>query len=112
MSSAVSKIFSTLRGPVLYNAKIVGQVARQVYIREGMAPPSGAQFETARGAALQFIWDARKSKYWSKISKTQYLNAGLVAAEAYVFFMVGEIVGRRNLIGYNVKSADSHHEHH
>ncbi|KAG0371949.1 hypothetical protein BGX24_000947 [Mortierella sp. AD032] len=112
MSSAVPKILSALRGPVLYNVKVAGQVAKQVYIREGMAPPSGAQFQTARDAALKFIWDARQAKTWRTISKTQYLNAGLVAAEAYVFFMVGEIIGRRNLIGYNVKSAESHDEHH
>ncbi|KAG9066305.1 hypothetical protein KI688_001528 [Linnemannia hyalina] len=112
MSSAASKILSTLRGPVLYNAKVAGQVAKQVYIREGMAPPSVAQIETARDAALKFIWDARQAKTWRNISKTQFLNAGLVAAEAYAFFMVGEIIGRRSLVGYNVKSADSNDHHH
>lgn len=99
-------------GPVLYNAKVAGQIAKQVYIREGMAPPSAAQFENAKQATLKFAKDARSANTWKNISKEQYIQAGLVAAEAYAFFLVGEIVGRRNFIGYDVKSADSHAEHH
>ncbi|KAF9210247.1 ATP synthase subunit G atp20 [Podila verticillata] len=101
-----------LSGPVLYNAKVAGQIAKQVYIREGMAPPSAAQFESAKQATLKFAKDARSANTWKNISKEQYIQAGLVAAEAYAFFLVGEIVGRRNFIGYDVKSADSHAEHH
>ncbi|KAG0197612.1 hypothetical protein BGX28_008878 [Mortierella sp. GBA30] len=100
---------SKLSGPILYNAKVAGQIAKQVYVREGMAPPSAAQIETAKDRALKFIWDARSINTWKNISKDQYMKAGLVAVEAYAFFMVGEIVGRRSLVGYDVKSADEHH---
>jgi F-type H+-transporting ATPase subunit g len=99
-------------GPIIYNAKVAGQIAKQVYIREGMAPPSGAQFESAKEATFKFVKSARSANTWKNISKDQYLKAGLVAAEAYAFFLVGEIVGRRNFVGYDVKSADSHEEHH
>ncbi|KAF9910752.1 hypothetical protein BX616_010788 [Lobosporangium transversale] len=104
-----SSIVSKLYGPLLYNTKVAAQIAKQVYIREGMAPPSGAQIEAAKDATLKFIWNARNLNTWKNISKDQYVRAGLVAAEAYTFFMLGEIIGRRNLIGYNVKSADTHH---
>ncbi|KAF9182174.1 ATP synthase subunit G atp20 [Haplosporangium sp. Z 767] len=110
--STATSTASKLSGPILYNAKVVGQIAKKVYVREGMAPPSAAQIESAKDAALKFIWDARSINTWKNISSTQYMKAGLVAAEAYTFFMVGEIIGRRNFIGYNVESADSHQEHH
>ncbi|KAF9429547.1 hypothetical protein BGZ94_010317 [Podila epigama] len=103
---------SKLSGPIVYNARVAGQVAKQVYIREGMAPPSAAQFETAKQATLKFAQEARSANTWKNISKDQYIKAGLVAAEAYAFFLVGEIIGRRNFIGYNVQAADSHAEHH
>ncbi|KAF9162145.1 hypothetical protein DFQ27_004051 [Actinomortierella ambigua] len=104
--------FSKISGPIIYNAKVAGQVAKQVYIKEGMAPPSGAQIEAAKESALKFAKDARSANTWKNISKEQYLKAGLVAAEAYAFFLVGEIVGRRNLVGYDVKPADAHEHHH
>ncbi|KAF9539591.1 hypothetical protein KI688_010786 [Linnemannia hyalina] len=119
MSANITKTLATatstatkLSGPIIYNAKVAGQIAKQVYIREGMAPPSGAQIESAKEATLKFVKSARSANTWKNISKDQYLKAGLVAAEAYAFFLVGEIVGRRNFVGYDVKSADSHEEHH
>ncbi|KAF9992003.1 ATP synthase subunit G atp20 [Entomortierella chlamydospora] len=114
-TKALSTATSTavkLSGPIVYNAKVAGQIAKQVYIREGMAPPSGAQIEAAKDATLKFIKSARSANTWKNISKDQYLKAGLVAAEAYTFFLIGEIIGRRNIVGYDVKSADSHEEHH
>ncbi|KAG0228200.1 hypothetical protein BGW41_003519 [Actinomortierella wolfii] len=103
--------FSKISGPIIYNAKVAGQIAKQVYIKEGMAPPSGAQIEAAKASVLNFAKSARSANTWKNISKEQYLKAGLVAAEAYAFFLVGEIVGRRNFVGYDVKPADAH-EHH
>lgn len=99
-------------GPILYNAKVAGQIAKQVYIREGMAPPSGSQFEAAKESVLKFSKAARSPSTWKNLSKEQYLKAGLVTAEVYTFFMIGEIIGRRNLVGYDVKCADSHDAHH
>ncbi|KAK3825341.1 MAG: mitochondrial ATP synthase g subunit-domain-containing protein [Benniella sp.] len=110
--SSISATATKLSGPIIYNAKVAGNIAKQVYIREGMAPPSGAQIEAAKESVLKFSKAARSASTWKNISKEQVLGVGLVAAEAYAFFMVGEIVGRRNLIGYDVKSADSHHAHH
>ncbi|KAF9437875.1 hypothetical protein BGZ76_010752 [Entomortierella beljakovae] len=110
LSNATSTV-SKLSGPIVYNAKVAGQIAKKVYIREGMAPPSGTQFEAAKEATLKFAKSARSANTWKNISKDQYLKAGLVAAEAYTFFMVGEIIGRRNIVGYSVESADSHGHH-
>ncbi|KAF9933879.1 hypothetical protein FBU30_004047 [Linnemannia zychae] len=110
--ASVTSTATKLSAPLIYNARVAGQIAKQVYIREGMAPPSGTQIEAAKNATLNFVKSARSANTWKNISKDQYLKAGLVAAEAYAFFLVGEIIGRRNFVGYDVKSADSHEEHH
>ncbi|KAI9231533.1 MAG: hypothetical protein BYD32DRAFT_202228 [Podila humilis] len=85
--NAVTKAFKTakvaackLSVPLVYNARVAGQVAKQVYIREGMAPPSGAQLEAAREAALGFVWKARRASTWKNISSDSYAKAALVAA--------------------------------
>ncbi|KAG0299258.1 hypothetical protein BGZ98_010194, partial [Dissophora globulifera] len=75
--SAATSCAAKLSGPVIYNTKVVGQIAKQVYIREGMAPPSGAQFEAAKEATTKFLKSARSANTWKNISKDQYLKAGL-----------------------------------
>ncbi|CAO3621400.1 unnamed protein product [Cunninghamella echinulata] len=34
--------------PIVYNAKVAGEIAKQVYTKEGMNFPSGAQFAEAQ----------------------------------------------------------------
>ncbi|KAG0090629.1 hypothetical protein BGZ93_008529 [Podila epicladia] len=116
--NAVTKAFSTAKAtacklsvPLVYNTRVAGQIAKQVYIREGMAPPSGAQIEAAKEATLDFVWKARHASTWKNISSDSYAKAALVAGEAYAFFLVGEIIGRRNFVGYDVKAADDGHHH-
>ncbi|KAI1318117.1 hypothetical protein EDD11_007169 [Mortierella claussenii] len=112
VTKALSTATSTatkLSGPLVYNTKVAVQIAKKVYIREAMAPPTGAQLESAKAAVLKFSKSAGSANTWKNISKEQYLKAGLVAAEAYTFFLVGEIIGRRNFVGYDVKSADAEH---
>lgn len=72
-----------------------------------MAFPSGAQFSQAQST----LQEALKLKNLKNLSFSDVAKGGVVLAEVYTFFLIGEIVGRRNLIGYNVKSEESH-EHH
>ena len=48
----------------------------------------------------------------------ELLQKGWITAEILGFFIIGEILGRRSLVGYNIKSHDSanadddhHHRH-
>ncbi|CAO3686549.1 unnamed protein product [Rhizopus microsporus] len=86
-----------LQKPVVYNTKVAIEIAKQVYKKEGMAFPSGAQFAEAQQSNL-------KNLTFSDVAK-----GGVIFAEIYTFFLIGEIVGRRNLIGYNVESEESAH---
>ncbi|KAI8337095.1 mitochondrial ATP synthase g subunit-domain-containing protein [Chlamydoabsidia padenii] len=94
-----------LQKPIVYDAKVVGEIAKQVYTKEGMSFPSGAQFTEAQTFVKKNLnVNSIKSLTWNNVAK-----GGVVLAEIYTFFLIGEIVGRRNLIGYNVKSEGANH---
>ncbi|KAI9475820.1 MAG: mitochondrial ATP synthase g subunit-domain-containing protein [Benjaminiella poitrasii] len=95
-----------LQKPIVYNTKVAMEVAKQVYTKEGMAFPTGAQFSEAQ----QSLQNSLKIKNLKNLSFADVAKGGVVLAEIYTFFLIGEIVGRRSLVGYNVKS-EEHHEH-
>ncbi|CEG79073.1 hypothetical protein RMATCC62417_13586 [Rhizopus microsporus] len=94
-----------LQKPVVYNTKVAVEIAKQVYKKEGMAFPSGAQFAEAQ----QSVQNALKIKNLKNLTFSDVAKGGVIFAEIYTFFLIGEIVGRRNLIGYNVESEESAH---
>lgn len=93
-----------LQKPIIYNTKVAVEVAKQVYVKEGMAFPTGAQFSQAQ----QQLQNTLKISNLKNLSFGDVAKGGVVLAEIYTFFLIGEIVGRRNLIGYNIKSEESH----
>ncbi|KAI9303159.1 mitochondrial ATP synthase g subunit-domain-containing protein [Cunninghamella echinulata] len=104
VQSCVNKVIA-FQKPIVYNAKVAGEIAKQVYTKEGMSFPTGTQFAEAQNVVKNNLnIQAVKKWTWSDVAK-----GGVVAAELYTFFLIGEIVGRRNLIGYDVKGSDASH---
>jgi F-type H+-transporting ATPase subunit g len=96
-----------LQKPIVYNTKVAVEVAKQVYVKEGMSFPTGAQFAQAQ----QTLKNSFKINNLKNLSCADFAKGGVILAEAYTFFLIGEIIGRQNLIGYNVKSEEEAHEH-
>ncbi|KAI9281926.1 mitochondrial ATP synthase g subunit-domain-containing protein [Sporodiniella umbellata] len=94
-----------LQKPVVYNTKVAVEIAKQVYKKEGMAFPTGAHFTEAQ----QSFQNALKIKNLKNLTFSDAAKGGIIFAEIYTFFLIGEIVGRRNLIGYNVESEKPAH---
>ncbi|KAI9311726.1 mitochondrial ATP synthase g subunit-domain-containing protein [Dichotomocladium elegans] len=107
LQGAVTKL-NAAQKPIVYNAKVAVEVAKQVYVKEGMHFPTGSQFAEAEQTAKKYL----NLSAWKKVTAGDVVKGSIVAAELYTFFLIGEIVGRRNLIGYNVESADAHDAHH
>ncbi|KAI0293002.1 hypothetical protein B0F90DRAFT_1920145 [Multifurca ochricompacta] len=85
-----------------YNLSVVREVLKQIYTAERLQPPSSL------GAVLgsySTLWSRTRSiSYWREIIKSgEWARLGVYAVEAYGVFKVGEIVGRRSLVGYNVE---------
>lgn len=103
-SGVVSSVSNAVSQTVFW-AKVVGELGKQVYIKEGMAPPTGAQF--------QAVFQTLKTQ-GSKVMKSpkQYLDQFqantmehsirfLVGAVQVVgIFSLGEMIGRRHIVGY------------
>lgn len=105
--SALLNLYLALQKPIIYNTKVAVEVAKQVYTKEGMAFPSSEQFTQAQST----LKEALKLKTLKNLTFSDVAKGGVVLAEIYTFFLIGEIVGRRNLIGYNVKSSEQEHHH-
>lgn len=97
----------------IYWAKVTGELGKQIYLKEGFAPPSVSQFQSVyqnlfnslKSLALkpQKAIDAAES-----ITKTDALRYTAYGVQVLGLFTLGEVIGRRNVIGYKVPSADKH----
>ncbi|CAG8448480.1 2241_t:CDS:2 [Acaulospora morrowiae] len=88
--------FAELRKPIVYNAKVLKELAKEVYIKENLRPPNQSQISEA--------WEALKSLKWSYIKNASVKDIkifGVRSLECLGFFAIGEVIGRRSLIGYN-----------
>jgi hypothetical protein len=87
-----------LRKPIFYNAAVARELVKEIWKRENLSPPSLAQIEEARSLI-------QKSLSWSyvrSLSLYDYAKIGIHSVEMAGFFFIGEVIGRRSLIGYNV----------
>ncbi|OWZ34505.1 F-type H+-transporting ATPase subunit G [Cryptococcus neoformans AD2-60a] len=90
------------REPVVYNSKVFASICRQVWQAEKLSPP--LELATWARAYSEIYSKAVNGGYWKNVLKTgAWAGLGVAALEAYGIFKIGEIVGRRNLIGYSLK---------
>ena len=114
-----------LQKPIVYWGKVSGEVAKQgsllcpgpgmliiVYLKEKMSPPSGQQFQETFEALRKQVENPNKifskAMEYTNIAKVQEIGwqpiarAGLRGVELFGFFCVGEMIGRRSIMGYKV----------
>jgi len=87
-----------LRKPIFYNAAVVKELVKEVWKKEDLSPPSLAQIEEAR----TYVQKTLHWKYIKSLSLYDYARIGIRSVEVAGFFFIGEVIGRRSLIGYNV----------
>ncbi|ODQ80134.1 hypothetical protein BABINDRAFT_35584 [Babjeviella inositovora NRRL Y-12698] len=111
INSAVAKATHTLNSAI-YWSKVVGQLAKKVYIKEGLAPPAIADFQAVykKLYAQALAIPANRVQIYKTI-----LDAGagsvakkgaVVGVQIFGLFALGEAIGRGHLMGY------SDHAHH
>ncbi len=86
-----------------------GNVAKQIYTKEGLTPPKTAEFRKVYDDAVkQCLLLVRDPKRYSTSliraaqtsSSGDYVRYGCYLVQILGFFALGEIVGRRKLSGY------------
>lgn len=97
----------------VYWAKVTGELGKQIYLKEGFAPPTVSQFQSV----YQTVFNSVKSYAFKPqkvidcaeaITKNDVLKYSAYGIQILGLFTLGEVVGRRNLIGYKVPSAEKH----
>ncbi|KAJ1968988.1 ATP synthase subunit G atp20 [Dispira parvispora] len=82
----------------LYWSRVTKEIAKEVYKKEDLAPPSLADYSAAR----KQLEDLFKSEALKKLTRDDLIKAAVVGIEIAGFFWIGEIIGRRSLVGYDV----------
>lgn len=80
-----------------------------MYVAEALAPPTSLNSITS---AYRQIWSKASDKsYWTQLlTKGDWKRVGIYAVEAYGIFTIGEMIGRRSLVGYKLDTPK--HAHH
>ncbi|XP_036048747.1 ATP synthase subunit g, mitochondrial [Onychomys torridus] len=71
------------------------------YAKVELVPPTPAELPAAIRSAKEIVQSARTGSFKQLTVKEAVLN-GLVATEVWMWFYVGEIIGKRGIVGYDV----------
>ncbi|KAJ1833233.1 hypothetical protein LPJ63_002911 [Coemansia sp. RSA 2711] len=88
--------------PILYYSEVVYHLGKQVVVRQNFTLPNKADFvaaETQLFKVLEFV-KIKNVKSLKDIPTDKWKSGALKTFELSALFVVGEIVGRGNLIGY------------
>ncbi|KAF8476498.1 mitochondrial ATP synthase g subunit-domain-containing protein [Gautieria morchelliformis] len=98
----IANMLGAYRAPLSYNLSVARELLKQVYMAERLQPPLSLQ--TWSNAYTTLAQRARNPNYWREIlNNGEYAKVGLYALEAYTIFKIGEIIGRRSLVGYKLQ---------
>ncbi|KAI1631646.1 GroES-like protein [Biscogniauxia mediterranea] len=111
---------------VIFYSKVAAELAKIVFRGQKMSPPSLQTFQTYFQNAWKSLQNPSAltqyaSELTSKVSqqpimqqvqninRAQLATAGVVAIECLGFFTVGEMIGRRKIVGYHGDAGAAHH---
>ncbi|KAG6900722.1 hypothetical protein C0993_003748 [Termitomyces sp. T159_Od127] len=95
-----ASLLGAYREPLFYNLAVAREVVKHVYRAEGLAPPSFGAVQ----AAYQTLWaTATNPAHLRQLAGSGGLaRVGVYALEAYGIFKIGEMMGRRSVVGYDL----------
>lgn len=73
----------------------------QRYARVEMAPPTFSDIPAARNSIMKIVHSAKTGAYKQLTVREAWLNT-LVTIEVLCWFFVGECIGKRHIVGYDV----------
>ncbi|EDO14523.1 hypothetical protein Kpol_274p6 [Vanderwaltozyma polyspora DSM 70294] len=96
----------------VYYGKVGLEISKQVYAKEGLQPPTVAQFKQVYNNAykkgLEYVYEPKKVVSCAqKLQRKDLVKYGALGIQLLGFYSLGEIIGRRHLVGY--KSYTTHH---
>ncbi|KAK0537253.1 hypothetical protein OC835_001786 [Tilletia horrida] len=110
-AARAQSLFSSISETVIYNLRVVGALAKQVYVAERLAPPTSTETILS---AYKSIWGfASNPASWSRLLQNgEWKKVGIYSVEALGIFTIGEMIGRRSIVGYSLNTKHHGHGHH
>ncbi|ODQ47892.1 hypothetical protein PICMEDRAFT_15767 [Pichia membranifaciens NRRL Y-2026] len=108
-ASSLAQTIASFSEKSVYYTKVALELSKSVYVKEGLAPPTVAEvtkvYECALKQADSFAKDPKAfadlvAKNAQGFSKDEILRYICYFIQIVGFFSLGEIVGRRNVVGY------------
>jgi F-type H+-transporting ATPase subunit g len=102
----------------VYWSKVGLELGKHIWVKEGLSPPSIAQFQTTYQQILQnaiksgkkYVSDTKAmSDLAGSITKSDVIKGGAYAVQFFGLFALGEMIGRRNIYGYPKYETHAHH---
>lgn len=96
---------SLLASKTLYYGKVGAELSKQVYLKEKLQPPSVSDFKRAYlGMYYKGLYYATKPNEFialvRAIKKDDAIRYSAYLVQILGFYSIGEIIGRRKLVGY------------
>jgi F-type H+-transporting ATPase subunit g len=82
---------------LVYGGQVVREIIKRVYVAEKLALPPQGSFQEAQKVAQNTLNTIKRNGIFT----FDYKKGGILLGEAATFFLVGEIIGRRSIIGYS-----------
>ncbi|KAF7998339.1 hypothetical protein HCN44_009737 [Aphidius gifuensis] len=99
MAQLVGKVISLAKtGAVVAKPKL--QILAK-YAKVELVPPTVADIPAIRSGLSKLVHSAKTGAYRNLTVREAWVNT-LVAVEIYCWFFIGECIGKRSLVGYDV----------
>ncbi|AET41632.1 F1F0 ATP synthase subunit g Ecym_8359 [Eremothecium cymbalariae DBVPG len=94
----------------LYFGKVASELTKTVYFKEGLQPPNLSDFELVYWRLYkQFLHASARPKeslaLVRGVTKNDWIRYGSYGVQFLGLYSLGEVIGRRNVIGYKNYSA-------
>ncbi|WFD26062.1 hypothetical protein MNAN1_001037 [Malassezia nana] len=111
VAKAAERALGSYAEPIVYNLKVAGSLAKQVYIAEKLAPPTSL---SQIASAYRQIWTTVSNPSWwtHSLPGGDWRHVLVYGVEAVGIFSIGEMIGKRRIVGYKINEWDADSEHH
>jgi F-type H+-transporting ATPase subunit g len=87
---------------VIYQSRVAFEIAKETARREQLGFPKASDWEQAKKEALDAAKNWQRIRQIRNLTKEDVGRAAVAGIEIFGFFLVGEIIGRRSLVGYKL----------
>ncbi|OLL24622.1 ATP synthase subunit g, mitochondrial [Neolecta irregularis DAH-3] len=102
--AAGNKLFGSVGGfqePTVYYLQVVRELAKQVYLKENMSPPNLAEIRSTWEGIYKSLNKENLLKLKGLLrDRPAAMRYGIYGVELYGIFCLGEMLGRRHIVGY------------